>query len=355
MVSLRQPLTRSDRSGQALSVPSPSPLPAAFDGGFGFSKLELPKHAITTPALITPVHQQLHDLPRSQSGGCVSYVSGPRADLCRSRWLTGFPAYQYQPKEHFRVTDHPDGKIKYGLQLLLGCLATLPYQPAWDLQLVTSIQDAQTMGGRLAEALAGQHTVAFADSPPSTVTIRVSRVFEESYGVITANGGRFATTRQMVVLDLGFGTTIVSLFGEGGRLMQRQVRDSGVEKLLSAIAEHPETRRTLKRVGDIVLIREAIEQQTFIYGTTGWSFHALYIQELTPWVESVLAPALSLAAPWIASANAVIAIGGGSQLPVIETVLQQKGIHTLKNGARAHVQGLLLLAKATLGQAKGGL
>ncbi|MEM9090319.1 MAG: hypothetical protein AAGC93_16410 [Cyanobacteria bacterium P01_F01_bin.53] len=348
MTQSPRPLTVPDRKRQRLTVSDRSSAfrPIAFDGGFGFAKIVYNNEFITTPALLAPVRNHLHDVPTSRQGGLVAYLDGPRQDLKETLWMTGFPAYQYFPQDHQRVVDTPDGKITYGLQMLLGCLATLPYQAFWNLNLVASIQDAEVMGARLAEALTGYHHVKFADNAPCTVNIRVLRVFEESFGVIAAHHKNLRNSRQTVVFDLGYGTTIVSLFAENGSLAGRTVINLGVGKLINAIATNALVRQALSQPGDPVLIREAIERGDFLYGTTEFSLKASYDAELGPWVAAVLAPAKKAASPWLVNADHILGIGGGSQLPLIYDLLKTQQINPVKNGAQAHANGLYLLAEA---------
>jgi hypothetical protein len=323
---------------------------AAFDGGFGFSKLQTPTGVLRIPALIAPVTRPLHDMPDSSEGGYVHYLRGSRDDLCGKAWLAGFPAYQYAPREHHRVDEGPDGKIRYGLQMLLGSLAAQGIQQDLVLSLVASIQDAQVLGNPLAQSLHGLHSVQFGSREPITISIHVRRIYEESYGVIAAQPHLFGK-RQLVVLDMGYGTTIASFFGERGKLVQRHVVGLGAGSLIQRIATHPQTRARWQQSADPLLIREGIENASFVYGSTGWDFSPLYDSELGGWMEMVLAPVLKQARPWLTSADAVLAIGGGARLPVVADVLQAKGFTPVPNSDVAHLNGLYLLAQAALQEA----
>jgi hypothetical protein len=136
-------------------------LPAGFDGGNGNTKLVLGDTEIRCPAYVLPIHSELYDVPLPVAGGLVEYVSGDRSDLMGQRWLSGFPAYQQSPNGCLRIVDDKRGKITYGLQTLLGSIATQPHQDFWHLSLVASIQDAQVFGADLKNVLKGGHTVKF--------------------------------------------------------------------------------------------------------------------------------------------------------------------------------------------------
>ncbi|NET36963.1 MAG: hypothetical protein F6K19_33880 [Cyanothece sp. SIO1E1] len=324
-------------------------LPASFDNGNGYDKVIVDTHEIRCPAYFHGVHGRLYDIPVSQQGGLVEYVSGRREDLIGKAWLAGFPAYQKAPTAYFRTVDDKRGKLKYGLQMFLGCLATLPYREQWQLHLVASIQDAQAFGTDLTRVLSGMHTVRFnGNRKASLIHITVDAVLEEGVGAIVMAQSELNADEQVLVYDFGHGTCIFSIFGEGGKLMERKVTSGGVEDLIDAIATNLETRKHLAQEGDRQIIRSGIEDKSFNYGRTGWNFRAIYQAELVAWMQSVMAPVLRAAAPWTPTADTIIAVGGGSQLPMIHKLLTQKGITPLTDGAWANARGLYQLAASAL-------
>lgn len=120
-------------------------LPAGFDCGNGSTNLVFDASEILIPSCVLPIHSEIYD----PLIGLVEYVGGDRADLVSQRWLSGISAYQQNPTGYYRVVDDRRGKLNYGLQLLLGAIATLPHQPKWTFSLVASIQDAQAFGNEL--------------------------------------------------------------------------------------------------------------------------------------------------------------------------------------------------------------
>jgi Actin like proteins N terminal domain len=324
-------------------------LPAGFDGGNGNTKLVLGEHEVRCPAYFLPVHSELYDVPLSLNGGLVEYLKGDRPDLEGQRWLSGFPAYQQSPNGCLRIVDDKRGKLLYGLQTLLGAIASLPHRDFWNLALVASIQDAQAFGSELRDVLKGGHTVKFNGSRQlSTVDVSVQSVTEEGVGAIIHCRADIDPNGQTLLYDFGSGTCIISVFGAKGRLIDRKVTPGGVEHLIDGIARNLDMRKQQAGEGDRQIIRAGIEDGSFNYGKSGWNFRAIYEAELKPWVQSTLAPALKAADPWTPTSSAILAIGGGSQLPTISQLLTHKGITPVASGGWANARGLQTLSDLKL-------
>jgi hypothetical protein len=320
-------------------------LPAGVDCGNGNLKLIVDHAEIRTPSYVLPIHRETYDVPAPVDGGFVQYLEGTQSDLIHQTWITGKPAYTQDPLACLRIVDDERGKIRYGLQMLLGGLATLSHRPLWRLLVVASIQDAKVFGTDLKQALSGTHTVKFNGKHHSTVEIQVASVMEEGTGAILSNRSQIDTEGQNIVIDFGSGTTILSLFGAKGKLIDRRVHPAGVERLIDAISSNEETRKRLAQAGDRAVIRTGIEEHSFVYGRIDWNFHKLYGDELKPWVQSVLAPALKIASPWMPTASTKLAIGGGSQLPGIAQLLVRQGFTIASDGAWSNARGLARIAQ----------
>ncbi|MBD2019098.1 hypothetical protein H6F43_02720 [Leptolyngbya sp. FACHB-36] len=237
---------------------------------------------------------------------------------------------------------------------MLGALSYLPHREVWNLALVASIHDAQALGASLVASLQGTHQVQFNDHKrTSLVSVTVLSVVEEGVGAIAECRHDLNTDGTNLLLDLGNGTTSLSVFGPRGKLEQRSVEPYGVEELIDAIARNLNTRRKWSKEGDRHLIRSGIETRSFTYGNTKWNFRSIYDAELKPWATKALAPVLRRSEQWMASSDAAIAIGGGSQLPAIRELLTRKGIAPLAGGVFANALGLLKIARAKQGQLGG--
>ena len=314
-------------------------LPVGLDVGNGSTKMVIKGDERRILSYVLPLHRDVYDTQI----GTVEYLDGSRSDLIGQSWMTGKGAYLQSPKSYLKVSHDRDGKIIYGLHLLLGAIANFPHQPDWNLQLIASIQDAKAFGDELKFSLSGQHSVRLNGKNLTTVTVDVLSVVEEGFGAVASASHEFDRTGQSVVFDFGAGTCIVSHF-QGVKLIGREYTDGGVESLINAIATSIETRKYVRSQGDANLIRAGIEDKTFNYGATGWNFRGIYQAELKPWVLSVLAPALKIAQPWMASASTKLAIGGGAQLPQIGSLLAAKGITPLTDSHWVNARGLASLA-----------
>lgn len=333
-----QKLSLSDNQLEAPAADSRQVSSAGLDIGNGATKLIVSGLESRIPSYIQPLQTPLIDPP---AAGYVEYLSGDRGDLGRSNWLAGDAAYQSNPEAFHRVVDDVQGKTGYGLQLLLGALSYLPQRPVWDLQAVASIHHAAEMGAQLSNRLSGRHEVRFnGHEQASLVTVRVLKVLDEGAGAIIAAG---LTRGQTLVYDLGYGTIITSVFGERGKPLPgaRSVSVGGVSALVDAIAKNSALIQRLGHEGDREVIRRAIENHSFRYGlVNGFDFEHVYRDELKPWITTVLKSAIKAGAKWAPTSTAAIAIGGGSQLPIVSELLQQQGIKPLSRGAWSNASGL---------------
>ena len=328
------------------------PLPVGWDGGNGHGKLVIGDAEIKLPSYFQPIARHFDSEIAECEGAIIEYLEGDRTDLSGQRWLVGDAAYSQSPLSYQRVSDDARGKINHGLQILLGAIALLPPRQYWDLRVVASIQDAQVFGADLVAAMKGHHVVIL-NGRHTTIDID-AKPAEEGFGAIyqAIKSNAVGRDDRAILLDLGHGTSITSVF-DGGKLMRdsRRVHPAGVGQLVEAIAKHPDTRRQLSAEGDRHLIRLGIENHSFEYGYSNWNFRSIYEVELKPWVQSTLAPALKNAAPWRSSSAAILASGGGAQLPGITQLLAKQGIAVLADGRWANARGLSKIAQSYLRRA----
>jgi hypothetical protein len=281
--------------------------------------------------------------------GYIEYLQGSRSDLAGKQWIGGVNAYYQSPSEITRVTDDRDGKAQLCLQLLLSALSVQSFRPEWHLSIAASVHDGKVFGGSIRKALEGTHKVRIKNKE-SIINIRVEKVLEEGSGVAIALKSGFDFTNALL-FDLGNGTSIVSAFN-GLQLTHRDYApDAGVEKLIDAIATSDLVRKHLLKPGDRHLIRQGIEKGDFSYGTRadGWTFKDAYVAELPKWFEAGLKPFVKTAETRVPSATAVIAVGGGSQLPGIKNLLAKRGITVPENARWLNAKGLYMVALRSVG------
>lgn len=338
-----------------LTTPASSPpvLATGYDCGNGSVKLIVDNAEVLIPSYFAALHSEIYDVIESKQGSLIEYLGGDRADLVGQKWLTGNVAYQVNPQGHQRTVDDLNGKVHLALQLLLGALGTMQHRSKWNLSIVCSIQDAQALGGELSKAIAGRHNIRVNNKGVTSVEVAVSAVLEEGSGAVVSAlaSGLIQPKTQNIVLDFGGGTTIASVFAPGGKLITRKVTRGGVDCLIEAIAKNLNTRRQLLKEADRHLIRLGIENQSFQYGKTNWNFRDVYNTELKPWVVANLATALKSVEAWRDQSDSIIAIGGGSQLPTINTLLGIQNIVTSYDAVWLNCRGLQRLAGIKLRRA----
>ncbi len=119
----------------------------------------------------------------------------------------------------------------------------------------------------------------------------------------------------------------------------------GVSALVDAIAKNSLMIQRLGHEGDREVIRRAVENHSFRYGlVNGFDFEHVYRAELKVWISAVLRSAIKAGAKWAPTSTAAIAIGGGSQLPIVSELLQQQNIKPLSRGVWSNAHGLYTAA-----------
>lgn len=312
--------------------------PIGFDIGNGSQKVVIGGAEKRFSSYVEPVRNALSTFETQ-----VSYVSGSRHDLENQSWVSGQDAIFLNPSCE-RVSKHLDGKPRFCLQLLLSAIALMPYREDWQLSIVASVHDAETFKDAIAAALNGTHLVQLGtEQKYSTVQINVLAVLPEGLGAIAECRADISAGREALVLDLGSGTVAATMFDATGKAGKRWVSHSGCDALIDAIAINAETRKALLKEGSRDLIRRAIEDRTFRYGSTGFDLKQIYGTELKPWLDSTISDVLRQSRNYSEAAT-LVAIGGGVHLPLISELLQKHGFILAQDGLWANARGLFKLA-----------
>lgn len=318
---------------------------AGYDLGNSGVKFVSSDRKIRFPSYLENCHYRPTELP---SEGYVEYLDGEAiTKLDYKQWLSGFAAYDANPKNHLRVTDDAQAKVTQSLKHLLAVLSHYPYKPVIELIICASLHERGDLEEQLIEAIAGKHIVKFGGKPiPTTVNIHVLKVYDEGHAAIAANVHQLDTSKQNVIVDIGNRTVIATLIGQKGHLANRKTFDNGVEELIRMISVNPTFKNRLQ--GEIAiphLIRQGLEstEKPFWYGKQ-FSFSDVYHQELKPWVQKSLAPVFKFIHPWKINADACLIIGGGSQLEGVDEALKAKGFLIASDPVWANAQGLYQLA-----------
>ncbi len=326
-------------------------LKAAIDADFRQMK-------VRCPSKFKAVREDLLDYPTSKYGSTFYYRDGDAKTLKGNEWKTGELAYTADPHGHTKLSDKAEYKIEYALHGILGALGTLPYRRSWNLYIVASIHNSKLFAHQLTEALEGIHVVNFngKSSQESIIKIKVGLIAPEGSGsyVYCRHQNLIDHTKHALALDFGTGTLIVSVFAPGGSVEYREVLSiGGCIDLLDALARVREIQLYEGgKLGDVELIRQGIEERTFLYGNSGISFQDAYQRELMPWLRDRFSLALKAVQPWRKLAGSFVVWGGGAQLPGVAAAVKKFGYTALCEGSWANAIGLQRLAQSRLERGK---
>ncbi|BAY11035.1 hypothetical protein NIES2098_42120 [Calothrix sp. NIES-2098] len=312
-----------------------------LDIGNGSIKAVVDGQRLYIPAYFKRLTFRPHELP---TAGFVEYQQGDRFESIKPRnWYVGKAALEQDPENVLKIGDSTRGKVDFALEALFGLVSHLPYRPAYDLEIVASIHDAKTLGGELKEALTGNHIVKCNDYATATkVNSQVLAVREEGHPALLTHRSELNLKSQNIVLDIGNGTLIASLFGEQGRIVDRKpFPRAGVQRLIADIARSDEFTKYLQgEIANEQYIRAAVDAGSFEYGSTGFNFQNIYKKKLRVWVESSLSPAVRFLKPWRVNAHTALVIGGGALLPGIGEALTAQGFTVSSDPVWANASGL---------------
>ncbi|NET30339.1 ParM/StbA family protein [Okeania sp. SIO1I7] len=327
----------------------PDSISIGIDNGNGRIK------AISSKGLTARIKSLIHYLDSEQEmtdGGnesvFVEYVSGPRTELWEQRFVVGQQAYQFNPTGVLSTSDDREGKSKYALELTLAAIAPNITMDYTNVAIALSVHDAGAFCG-IKNLINGEHTIRL-NGRRCKVNLQLKVVKTEGIGAYASLLKSKKCTRQAqtVLLDIGFGTIIVSVYSSGAGKQIIPFPDMGAKSLYQRISNNLSVRKQLKRTGDIQLIQKAIESGNFIYGNnkiSQFSIADIYLQELRPWVKNSLLAVLGKIDSYLDSAEFLFAIGGGSQLPKISQWLEKKGFEVVDDSEFINARGLLALAK----------
>ena len=343
---------RTDKSKQEQIVTEKHYI--GIDSGNGFLKAFSDKGlSAKVPSYIYTPKAETENNILDKEGCSVLYSSGVRADLIGERFLIGSPAYSTSPQGKLEIAQLDKGKVDYALHLLLGAIGCMGFKESdLSINLCVSIHHAKNFRDELINAIHGHHSVELGGKAYN-IDIDKILVVNEGSGTLVAllTNGRIQKSNKMLLLDLGYGTSISSIY-QFGKQIDRNVMTFGVRDLYQAIAKHPNMIKERNgKEGDSYIIREGIENKSFQYGNyKPFSFANIYKDCLKAWSSENLRTTLSDLKEQIDSANCMFAVGGGSCLPMVDKHLQSKGFQVLPNSHTLNAEGLLLLAKNKLGE-----
>jgi len=354
MIAIQPKQTDSDQKVPKLAV--------GVDNGYGLLKVVLDadfrQMKVRCPSKFKELREDLLDYPTSKYGSTFYYRDGDAKELIGREFKTGELAYTSDPHGHTKLSDKAEYKIEYALHSLLGALGTLHYRSEWNLHLAASIHNSKLFAHKLTEVLSGTHVINFNGkaASQSIVKLHVGLVAPEGGGsyVYCRHQNLIDPTKIAIALDFGTGTIIPTVFAPGGSIEYREVLSvGGCVDLLDAIACNRELQiYEGGKLGDVELIRQGIENRSFLYGNSGISFREAYQRELMPWLKDRFSLALKTVQPWRKLAGSLVVWGGGAQLPGVAAAIEKFGFTAVSDGSWANALGLQRLAQSCLERGK---
>lgn len=339
---------------------------AGYDGGNGLTKAAFRQddrqEFVRLPSYLYQL-QERDTLPVcGDDGATVIYNEGDRPDLVKTRWLIGSTAYNNHPQARISVAENRAGKVEFGLQMFLGCLAQLNLIGYVIVKVAASVHDRDRWASELVAAFNGRHYVTL-NGNDVTLDIQAGCV-EEGYGALYyLQTNSKITYSKIGIVDFGYRTTLAKVY-ERGRSGFSAVRasefilDMGVRDLVVKMAQHESLTKPMQGRVDIETVRASLEMSAtsfssaMRYGLTQHDMAQAYKDCVNGWANVCLSQARNALRNWEAQAQ-MYAIGGGSKLPGVERKLGEINPITGRPYfipiERAHVvnaEGLLIAAGA---------
>ena len=311
--------------------------------------------ALSSKGLTTKIKSLIYYLSNEQeitdSGNdsvFVEYISGPRTELWGQRFVVGQQAYQFSPNGVVSPSDDREGKSKFALELSLAAISQSITMDYTNVAISLSVHDLGAFSD-LQNQVNGEHTVKL-NNQLRKINIDLKVVKIEGLGAYASLllAKKCTKAAQTILIDIGFGTIIVSVYSNGAWKQVIPFPDMGVKSLYQRISSNLEVRKQLKRTGDIQLIQRAIERGDFIYGVnriSQFSLANIYDQELYPWVKNSLVTVLGKIDSYLDGSEFMFAIGGGSKLPKVSSWLEKKGFEVVVDSEIINARGLLAFVK----------
>ncbi len=241
------------------------------------------------------------------------------------------------------VAASPILKVENALPLLLACLIKkVKLRPGqYEVCLVASHHDPNSMGALLREKLEGAHTVIKAGEEYGfTVKLpRVGIVGEGSALNVAVDDG--CEGYGFGVLDLGYLTSIFSLRDDDGAIVRAtEPKANGTHKLIGMLSQHQEFRALLGGVCPdldaiaIALVEASREKKNKLFyrrGGKAIDFTAVYGKVMPAWIKQAAGDARLSIQERQGTPYQAIAIGGGCNLPGVAPTLKSVGIKVSKD------------------------
>lgn len=360
------PLDTSTFSGSKamsnLSKSSGVLIPVSADLGNHETKIDYNGRMSIMESCIAPVVNitdvgDIEDI--GDEGAFIRYIDGSNTDIVGSDWLAGSTARTKMRDSYIRVVDSKrnEGKVDFGLQLLLAAIPTPIPHNAVNILVCASLPDATVLGAKLKSTLMGSHTIE-KNGEQFTVIVRDVKTCTEGVGAFyfARAKGYISGDHPVSILDIGGGTIITHVVEPTGKSVQstRSVTQKGVKNLAQSIAKDDRLRTFLGSDGDVNLILDVLKNGEAIklYGRTPFDLTEIIQDRVKAWLTTAVKPAMAKLDEYNNSVEAMLIIGGGSHY--LKNSADERVINLRENAQTAHVQGMAIVARQ-LALKAGGL
>jgi hypothetical protein len=339
---------------------------AGYDGGNGLTKASFlvddRREFVRMPSYLYQMQERDTIPVFGDDGAVVVYREGHRKDLEGTRWLIGSTAYNNQPRSRVAVAENRAGKVEFGLQMFLGCIARLGLTRYAKVKVAASVHDRDRWAKELVGAFNGIHRLIL-NGTEVTLEITAGCV-EEGYGAVyyLQNSNKINHSKIGIV-DFGYRTTLAKVYerAHGGFSAVRSsefILDMGVRDLVVQMAQHDSLTSVMQGRVDIETVRSSLELSTtsglsrMCYGLTRHDMTQAYRESVNSWASVCLAQARNALKDWEAQAQ-MYAIGGGTKLPGVAAKLSEVNpitgspfFYAVDNAHIVNAEGLLIASGA---------
>jgi hypothetical protein len=286
-----------------------------IDFGNGLTKYLRNGQPVIVPALVADVID-----PAKFASCTVIEVIHSESGTMRngSIFITGDDAKYQAPTKAIRVGSVPrsQGKARYALHQVMAIV-----ESSGSYEIVCSVPDPSVHGRAIEAALLGRHRFT-KSGQPFEISIEAVTVRPEGYGAAfeALSTGQAPAGKMTATLDIGFQTTIVSVFDPRGTEaidLRIVIEDGGCMSLYQSIAQHTEVKARFGGGITAAQVETAIRDTVaspFGVMLDGQSIDALYRRAKDAWLQSIINQAKTTIGGILPDLGAIVAFGGGVAL-----------------------------------------
>ncbi|MBW4421173.1 MAG: hypothetical protein KME13_18390 [Myxacorys californica WJT36-NPBG1] len=253
-------------------------------------------------------------------------------------FLVGKPALDFNPKRGDRVLDDNDHKAKLALPLLVALVWEKIETEDTLIQLGISVPNASALEDKVISHLKGRFRFEF-NGVKKTFQIKVVKVYFEGQGVIKQQKG---IDRNILMLDLGSDTLIVSQFEGYACKNSIPLESAGVRSLITNIIGSPEINSP-KYLGKTPTFQEVLDmfERNTPYVIDGVEITELVNKLALTWITEGLKESKRVMKNAFLDSSSLVATGGGCEIPVVSDFLISNGFRVASNPIWDNADGMV--------------